>query len=145
MRRRCPLKTSIQTWLVAGLALSALTASEHHGQVTFGGLPVPGATVTAIQAGKKLVAVTDQQGAYAFPNLADGVWTIQVEMLCFSTIQKDVTIAPDAPSPEWQLKLLPLNEMNSQIKPAAAPAPETSTTTANPPHTKRSALHTQPP
>ena len=29
--------------------LRAFAASEHHGQVTFGGLPVPGATVTATQ------------------------------------------------------------------------------------------------
>jgi len=34
---------------IACLAICRLAvAAEHHGQVTFGGLPVPGATVTAI-------------------------------------------------------------------------------------------------
>ena len=42
--------------------LCAFAASEHHGQVTFGGLPVPGATVTATKGDKRLGAVTDQQG-----------------------------------------------------------------------------------
>lgn len=100
------------------LAAIGLAAAEHHGQVKFGGLPVPGATVTAAQGDKKLVAVTDQQGVYSFPDLADGTWTIQVEMLCFSTIKQEVGVAPGAPSPEWELKLLPLDEMK-----AVAPAP----------------------
>ena len=69
---------------MAWLAVSVLAASEHHGIVKFGGLPVPGATVTAVQGEKKLVAVTDQQGAYSFADLADGVWNLQVEMLCFT-------------------------------------------------------------
>src|SRR5689334_13068256 len=78
----------------------ALSASEHHGQVRFGGLPVPGATVTAAQGDRKQVAITDQQGLYEFSDLADGVWNFQVEMLCFETIQKEVAIAPNAPSPQ---------------------------------------------
>jgi hypothetical protein len=49
--------------------LCALAASEHHGQVTFGGLPVPGATVTATKGDKRLGAVTDQQGVYTFTDL----------------------------------------------------------------------------
>jgi hypothetical protein len=93
--------------------VSGLAAAEHHGQVNFNGLPVPGATVTATGSDKKFVAVTDQQGAYSFPDLADGVWTIQVEMLCFATIQQEVAVAPDAPSPVWELKVLPLEEIHA--------------------------------
>ena len=52
--------------------------------VKFAGLPVPGATVTATMGDKKLVAVTDPQGIYTFPDLPDGVWNLQVEMLCFT-------------------------------------------------------------
>ena len=52
--------------------------------VKFAGLPVPGATITATMGDKKLVAVTDPQGVYSFADLADGVWNLQVEMLCFS-------------------------------------------------------------
>ena len=34
---------------------------EHSGQVTFSGLPVPGATVTATSGDKKLTTATDEQ------------------------------------------------------------------------------------
>src|ERR1700678_4551441 len=77
----------------------ALAASEHHGQVTFHGLPVPGATVTATQGNKRLVAITDQQGVYTFMELDDGQWNFQVEMLGFATQRQDIAITADAPSP----------------------------------------------
>jgi hypothetical protein len=105
---------------LAWLAVSGLAAAEHHGQVNFNGLPVPGATVTAAGGEKKLIAVTDQQGAYSFADLADGVWTIQVEMLCFETIKQEVAVSPDAPSPVWELKVLPLEEIHAETGPAAA-------------------------
>jgi len=101
------------------LAIFNLAAVEHHGRVMFNGLPVPGVTVTATQAGKRLTAVTDQQGAYAFPDLAEGIWTIRVEMLCFAPIEREVAVAPAAPSPEWQLQMLPLAEMHSAAPPPA--------------------------
>jgi hypothetical protein len=105
------------------LAASCLNASEHHGQVKFGGLPVPGATVTATQGDKKLVIVTDSQGAYSFPDIADGVWNFEVEMLCFSPIKQDVTVAAGAPESAWDLKLLPFDEIK-----ATAVTQETATT-----------------
>jgi len=104
------------------VALFNLAAVEHHGRVTFNGLPVPGVTVTATEAGKRVTAVTDQQGAYAFPDLAEGIWKIRVEMLCFEPIEREVAVAPAAPSPEWQLQMLPLAEMHGT---AAPPAPTT--------------------
>ncbi|MGA2271974.1 MAG: TonB-dependent receptor [Bryobacteraceae bacterium] len=104
------------------VALFNLAAVEHHGRVTFNGLPVPGVTVTATEAGKRLTAVTDQQGAYTFPDLAEGIWTIRVEMLCFAPIEREVAVAPDAPSPEWQLQMLPLAEMHGAAAPPAAQA-----------------------
>src|ERR1700682_3599 len=108
-----------QYLLIAALLALGLSASEHHGLVKFSGLPVPGATVTAKQGEKSFTAITDQQGAYAFPDLADGVWTVQIEMLVFSTITREVAVAPGAPSPEWELKLLSMDE----IKAAATAAP----------------------
>src|ERR1700748_1297135 len=78
------------------LALStSVFASEHHGQVSFGGVPVPGVTVTAIQGNKRTVTVTDQQGLYTFPDLADGSWTIEAEMTGFAAVKQDVTVAPN--------------------------------------------------
>src|ERR1035437_6083621 len=108
-------------WTMACVACTLLPASEHHGIVKFGGLGVPGATVTATQSDKKLVAVTDPQGIYTFADLADGVWNLQVEMLCFTTLKKEVASAPNSPSPEWELKLLPFDEIK-----ASAPPPATS-------------------
>src|ERR1700691_4696219 len=105
------------------VALSAalcLNASEQHGTVKFGGLPVPGATVTATQGDKKLTVITDPQGAYSFPDLADGSWSIEVDMLCFATIKQDVTVAAGAPASEWELKLLPFDEIKATA--VAAPA-----------------------
>ena len=107
--------------IVACMAVFGLAAAEHHGQVKFNGVPVPGATVTATQGDKKQIAVTDLQGDYAFPDLAEGVWAMQVEMLCFETLKKDIGVSADAPSPEWDLKLLPLDQMKAVAAPPLPP------------------------
>ena len=91
-------------------------ASEYHGRVSFGGLPVPGATVTATQGSKKLVVVSDQQGLYSFADLTDGAWKIEVEMQCFSPIEQTVTIAPSMPTAAWELKLLSLDQIMTEAK-----------------------------
>src|SRR5712691_7913461 len=116
----------VRYWMAAWAAVAGLAAAEHRGQVRFGGLPVPGATVTATQNDKRLGAITDQQGAYAFTALPDGVWTIQVDMLCFSAVKQEVAVGPDAPSPVWELKLLPFDEIQASAPPPpAAPGPAT--------------------
>lgn len=99
-----------------------LFASEHRGIVRFGGLPVPGATVTATQGDKTFATVTGPQGDYYLPDLTDGVWTIRIEMLCFATARREVTVAANATAAEWELELLPLREMNAA---QAAPSPAT--------------------
>jgi hypothetical protein len=128
-----PLFNCLLSCVVACAAVFALAASPHHGVVTFGGLPLPGATVTVTQGDKKLVAVTDQQGAYSFPDLADGIWKIQVEMLCFTTLNQEIGITPEAPSPAWELKLLSLDEIKASAPPPAPkPAPSATATAAAP-------------
>jgi outer membrane receptor protein involved in Fe transport len=121
---------------IAWLAASALQASEHRGVVEFGGLPVPGATVTLSRDGSKLAAITDSRGAYAFPDIADGAWTIHIEMLCFMPIVQDVTVAKDAPPAKWQLTLLPLDQIKATpmaaLPPPAPPAPPASPAGAPP-------------
>src|SRR5580692_11829022 len=104
---------------VALFFICALTAAEHKGQVQFGGLPVPGATVTATQGDRTLTAITDKDGNYSFADLPDGVWNFQIEMLGFAPIKQEVTIAAGAGAPAWDLKMLPLD----QIKTLAAPPP----------------------
>jgi hypothetical protein len=111
----------IRLCLYACLALVPLAASEYKGVVKFGGLPLPGATITATQDDKKLAVLSDQQGAYTFPDLADGGWTIQVEMLCFATVKSVVVVAAGAPASEWEMKLLPMAEIQAAAGPPKPP------------------------
>lgn len=104
-------------------------ASEHHGQVLFGGLPVPGAVVTASQGDKKMTALTNDVGVYAFPDLPDGNWTLQVQMTGFAPVQQDVTSGPNAAADKIELKSLSLDDLRAAAKPVkvdptvAAPPP----------------------
>jgi trimeric autotransporter adhesin len=99
------------------LAAPSAMAAEYHGLVTFGGLPVPGATVTVTQGGKKFVLVTDMQGFYSFPALANGSATVVVEMTGFSPIKQDVVIAADTATGKWELQLMSLDAMRAALKP----------------------------
>ena len=109
-------------------------ASEYHGQVTFGGLPVPGATITATQGSQKLSAISDQQGIYAFTDLPDGTWKIEVEMQCFSPLEQTVTITSTMPAAKWELKLLSLDQIMAEARKIKAEAPPvlTASTSAAP-------------
>ncbi len=89
---RCRLLLAV---LVAAAAL-AQPAEHITGVVRSGGLPVPGATVTASQASTKLTTTTDDSGAYEFNNVAKGTWSIHVEMVAFRGASRDV-VAADAP------------------------------------------------
>src|SRR5437879_13079020 len=88
-----------------------LGAFEHHGVVKFGRLPGPGATITASQGGRKLSTISDPEGAYAFADLPDGTWSIEVEMQLFSVERREVQVAAQAPDAEWELKLLPADQI----------------------------------
>src|ERR1700741_2366982 len=90
--------------MLLAIALPGMAvASEYRLQVTFGGLPLPGATVTVTQGTKKVTAVTDQGGLYTFPDLADGPGKVEIEMLCFSPVTADVTISPTTVPGKWAL------------------------------------------
>lgn len=105
------------------ISLLPLGAAPHQGVVKFGGLPVPGATVTATMADKKLTAITDPQGNYSFADLADGNWTVRVELLCFEPLEKEIGIAASVPPAQWELKIQALAAMTTVTwapEPAAA-------------------------
>lgn len=111
--------------LVGLLLLSAVPlarASEYYGQVSFGGLPVPGATVIAIQGDKSISVTSDEGGVFHFADLPDGQWKIEVKMPCFETIDADLTIAPKMPAAKWELKLLPADQLQALAKAAPPPA-----------------------
>ena len=126
--RPAPLARLLLCCVLALLSLKVF-AAEHRGQVQFGGLPVPGAAVTATNGDKTLTAITDPQGNYIFPDLAEGTWKFQVEMLGFAVIQQDVVVAPGAPNAQWDLHMLSLSDLKAVTAaappptPAAAPSP----------------------
>ncbi|HEX8924420.1 MAG TPA: carboxypeptidase-like regulatory domain-containing protein, partial [Terriglobales bacterium] len=119
MRARKISRFLIVAMSCACASISAL-ASVYSGQVNFGGLPVPGATVTATQGDKAIIVTTDEGGVFRFADLPDGAWKIEVKMLCFESIQADVTIAPQMAPAKWELKLLPAAELKAL---ATAPPP----------------------
>jgi hypothetical protein len=101
------------------LLSSQLIASEHKGLVLYGGLPVPGASVTAERGGNKQTALCDSQGRYTFQDLSDGEWRLTVEMQMFAPTQQAVAIAPGAPILEWKLALKPAPEVRASVNPIA--------------------------
>jgi outer membrane receptor protein involved in Fe transport len=120
------------------LAASTLAASEHRGQVLFNGIPVPGAAVTATRDAAKHTAVTDAQGFYSFPDLADATWRFEVTMFGFAPAARDIDVAPAAPPARWELTILPLEKIRAAYRPAASPP----AASANGPSAPR---HTPPP
>ena len=105
------------------LSFSTLAvASPYHGQITFGGFPVPGATVTVTRGGTTLITVSDQGGLYDFPDLPDGAWKIEIEMQGFSTIQSEINIAANTSGTKWELHLLSVDQMMARSKLKQLPA-----------------------
>lgn len=124
--------TTILILLVVLLcAARTAAASEAHGQVFFHGAPVPGVTVTVTQDGKSFSTVTDEQGLYQFPDLADGDWKIHVEMEGFAPLSAKLTVSAATPAGHWDLKLLDLAQLLPQAQ-AAKPLETRSTPSASP-------------
>jgi hypothetical protein len=121
MNPKPPAAPAAQAAAPSGVALAA--ASPYRGVVTFGGLPLPGATITATQGTKTETAVSDANGAFQFDDLADGKWTIDIQMQTFVPFHADVTIAPNLPAEAYELKLLDASQILASAQ-AAKPAVE---------------------
>src|ERR1700739_2036808 len=93
--------------IVLLVAPSVAVAAQYRGQVSSGGLPIPGATVSVVQGNKEFSTITDRQGRYYFPELTDGTWTIQIQMTGFLGIKQDVIVTMETPPAIWELKMLP--------------------------------------
>lgn len=144
------LKKYLRYIAVAAVAMLPLIAAQFGGQVKFVGppkapatageapgppvvLPLPGATVTATQGDKTVTAVADEQGNFLFPDLPDGTWQLQADMVGFSSARQEVATGTGLPGPVFQLKMLPLDQIEAAAAPAApasTPAPSTTSTTA---------------
>ena len=105
------------------LVCAMVLASEHHGQVTFNALPVPGATVTATHEATRSTTTTNWQGLYSFPNLADGVWKLEVTIFGFAPATREIRVAEGAPGETWALTMLPLAQMHAHVESAASAPP----------------------
>jgi hypothetical protein len=102
----------VLSWLSAALIAGSATAmADEHGLVTFNGLPVPGATVTATQGDKKIVVSADADGRYDLPGLGEGAYSLRVEMLGFATVTRDVMFGESSAAPTVELSLLPFEEI----------------------------------
>src|SRR5437870_9478585 len=125
-----------------GLALSvALLLTAQRGQVVFNSVPVPGAAVTATQGQKTFATITDLQGFYVFPELSEGSFTIRVEMSGFATIQQEV----NSTNAVFELKMLPIAEIHSEIVHAVNTAPARTELNASTTSTASAAPSNEPP
>ena len=126
------MRTGLLGVLVAVAFGVRLLAAEHAGQVAFAGVPVPGATVVATQGDRRVVTSTDQDGIYRFADLADGTWTITLEMRGFAPQTREIAMGQGAPPVTWELTILPFEEIARDIQPPAPAAPvRQSATTGN--------------
>ena len=116
------LKRMLFTLLLCVGASVDASASPYYGQVTFGGLPVPGVTVAATQGTKTFSVTSDEGGVFHFDDLPDGEWKIEVKMQCFETIHADIAVAPKMPGAKYELKLLPQQQLEALAK-AQPPIP----------------------
>lgn len=93
------------------LAAQTLSAAEYHGRVRYGGVPVPGATVTLTQGTTELTTLTDSQGLYEFPNVPAGDWKIDIELRGFAPMHASVTVGATNEQGEWTLQMLDLKDL----------------------------------
>lgn len=127
--------TRLTSWLLVLLLVigqpMGLAASDYFGQVTFNGVPVPGVTVTAAQADRKIAdlkttVTTGPDGIYHFADLVDGLWNLTIEMLGFDTITHEITVPPEHEPPPSALTVRSFDELARYIPPAettSAPHP----------------------
>jgi hypothetical protein len=118
--------------LLAAASRAGVAASDYSGHVRLAGVPIPGATVTATMGDSKQTTITDSEGVYRFTGLADGVWTVRVEMVGFEPLTFEVTIPPPAEgsAPVSELTLLPLEKIVGNIPPPRPTAPAATTAAA---------------
>lgn len=115
-------------FLLVLILACTVNAAVQRGTVKAGGLPIPGATVTATQGDHKEITSTDETGSYVFENLAPGAWTIEVEMFGFAKASREVQVAEDSAALQWDLRL---KQPRAETAPAAVSKPAATPATAS--------------
>ncbi len=95
-----------------------LLATQQTGTVRAADHFVPGATVTARQGDKSVVAFTDENGRYTL-ELAPGAWDLQVEMFGFTPASAQVTVGAQPGFKEWAIEMPRLGEIAEAPKATA--------------------------
>jgi hypothetical protein len=93
------------------------------GRVTFGGVGVPGATVTATRGERTLSTLTTDDGTFKIANVDNGSWTLRVEMRGFVPVSREIVVPSDGAPPVVMLTMKTLIEIVGQA--AATPAKQT--------------------
>ena len=109
-------RTLLLCCLLGSGAPGVARADEYYGQVTFGGVPVPGATVTATLGAKIISVTTDERGLYRFADLAEGDWKIEIKLQFFQPIRTDVKITANVTPGNFELAALPLDNLKALAK-----------------------------
>ena len=130
-RLRFGLKTACVALAFAQTALAA----EFRGTVSFGGVPVPGATVTLTQGAQVLTTISDPAGFYYFADVPDGTWKLSVRLLGFVPLDRTVTVPPPTPITAAELAMLPLEQILAEAK-TVQPTPAQPSTILQPPLAK---------
>jgi hypothetical protein len=131
-----PLRGLLQlatSWLLIFLPIvmshCALAADAvQAGTVRWRGQPVPGAVVTAVSGGRRVITTTDEQGRYRINGLEAGKWTVRVEMFGFDSIERtlDVTAAGAPIAWSLSLKVTAKPEHGEALSPRGKPSEDTS-------------------
>jgi hypothetical protein len=114
------------TFFLLFLGSVQLRAITHSGSVRAADQFVPGATVTATQGEKKVVAYTDETGRYTM-DLEAGVWEIKVEMFGFTPVESQITVAPGSYR-DWTIEMPRLGEKAGDQPKTASRGPASATT-----------------
>src|SRR5690349_18036421 len=97
--------------VVAGLTMATTAAQATSqapdlvGRVTFAGVGVPGATVTATRDERTFSTLTTDDGTFKITKLDVGVWMLRVEMRGFVPVSREITIPADGPPPDVTLTM----------------------------------------
>jgi hypothetical protein len=118
---------------IALTVVVSLGAAEYHGQVTFGGLPLPGVSIIATQSNLTLATSTGERGEYSFADLPAGKWSLQIKKLGFAPITQEIDSGDGLPGAPIDLKIRPLDQIEAPTEakstglhpqPSTEPAPE---------------------
>ena len=90
------------------------------GRVTFAGVGVPGATVSALRDSKTLSTLSTDDGTFKIADVDNGTWTLRVEMRGFVPMSREIVVPIDGAPPVVTLTMKTLVEIVGQA--AAAPA-----------------------